>query len=755
MDEVQRLVGGSRLVTLTGSGGVGKTRLAQESVARLVDGYPGGVWLVELAPLADSQLVPQAVASALDVREAGPRPILETLIDTIRQRRLLLVLDNCEHLVEACAALASALLRSCPEVQILATSRQPLGLAGETVWQVPPLGLPPAAPNARGSPAPDSEAMRLFVERARTVQPTFTMTDRNASAIAGICGQLDGIPLAIELAAVWVKVLTVEEIAARLGDRFRFLTGGSQTAPPRQQTLERTLDWSYDLLGVAEQVFFRRLAVFEGGWTLDAAEAVCSDDPIGSNRVLALLTQLVDKSLVQAEAGHEPSRYRLLETTRHYAWARLVESGEVEAIRRRHAAYVLTVAREAEPGLLGPGQLAWLERLERERDNLRAALRWSVERGDTETELQLVASLWDFWWMRGYIKEGQAWLERALTREGGSPRARARAVHGAGLLATIRGDLNRGVAQFAESVAQFRELDEPGGAVRPLVDLGTSMWLLDDTPRAKAFLDEALRMAREVGDHWGTAYALYALGIYSYVHEQFDAAVAAGDEGVGVWRAVGDARGLAHTLWVLAAAVRGRGELDRAAALGRESLQLFQRLGETWGILNALMRLAASAALQERPARAARLLGAAEGLSDALGVPRNFPLWRLDLEHALAAGAAMEPVAFEAVLSAGRAMPLNDAVAFALSDDEVPASGMPAPQPLAPERGAPLSLREQEVAALIAHGATNRQIAESLAISELTADTHVRNIRRKLGARSRAQVASWAVRQGLVFSSNN
>jgi non-specific serine/threonine protein kinase len=755
MDEVQRLVGGSRLVTLTGTGGVGKTRLAQEAVARLVDGYPGGVWLVELAPLADSQLVPQAIASALGVRAAGPRPILDTLIDTIRQRRLLLVLDNCEHLVGACAALANALLRSCPEVQILATSRQPLGLDGETIWQVPPLRLPSEARDGWTSATTDSGAMRLFVERARAVQPAFTITDRNAPAIAQVCAELDGIPLAIELAAVWVKVLTVEEIAARLDDRFQMLTGGSPTAPPRQQTLERTLDWSYDLLGEAERRLFRRLAVFEGGWTLDAAEAVCGDNPIGSHRVLALLARLVDKSLVQTEAEHGLSRYRLLETTRHYAWARLVEADEVEEVRRLHADYVLALAREAEPGLLGPRQLAWLERLERERDNLRAALRWSIASGDGATELQLVASLWDYWWMRGYLSEGQDWIEGALTREGGSPSARARAVHGAALLTTIRGDLPRGITLFADSVARFRELGDRAGAIRPLVDLGTSMWLVDDTAQAKAFLDEGLHLAREVGDRWGTAYALYALGIHGYVHERYEAAVVAAEEAVAVWRTLGDTRGLAHTLWVLAAAVRGQGDLERATTLARESLRLFLQIGEVWGLLNALIRLAASAALQGQPARAARLLGVTDALSEALGVPPAFPLWRLDLEQARAARAAMEPVAFEAVQSAGRAMPLEDAVAFALSDDEVPSSAMPAIRPVAPGQRAPLTQREHEVAALISQGMTNRQIAAILGISELTADTHVRNIRRKLGARSRAQIASWAVRQGLVSSTND
>lgn len=754
MDEMRRLLGEIRLITLTGAGGVGKTRLALEVAAESVGVYAGGVWLVDLAPLADPQLVPQAVASVLSVREAGPRPILETLIATIRHRRLLLILDNCEHLVAACASLSDTLLRSCPDLQILATSRQPLGLTGEIIWRVPSLVLP-ASPRARlANVLTDSEATRLFVDRAAAALPTF-VADEHVSAIVQVCSELDGIPLAIELAAVWIKVLSVEEIAARLSDRFRLLTGGSRTALPRQQTLRGTLDWSYNLLGEAERVLLRRLAAFEGGWTLDAAETVCGDHAISQDEVLDLLAQLVDKSLVLADPQSMPGRYRLLETTRQYAGEYLEHSGEAETIRRRHTDYFLGLAKKAEQGLDGQRQAEWLERLDREHNNLRAALRWCVEWGDGEAELQLAAALWDFWWIRGYLSEGRDCIAGALARDGGgSPGARARALHGSGILVSVSGgDFAWATARFSESVALFRELGDLAGAVRPLADLGTATWLQGDVLLAEALLDEALRMAREVATSWGTGYALHSLGQYRCALGQYEAAAALIEEGVAAYRALGDNRGLAHNLLVQAAVVRGQGDPEGATALGKESLRMFRELWETWGILSALIKLAASAATQRHGERAARLLGAADALSEAIGMPLVFPAWRADFDQAVAAaGVAMEPTAFEAARSAGRAMPLDDAIAYALSEEE-PSPARPTSTGNLGRLGQPLSRRECEVAALVARGLTNRQIAEALVIADLTAETHVRNILRKLHVRSRAQVAAWAVTHGVATPS--
>ncbi|MGH2389011.1 MAG: ATP-binding protein, partial [Chloroflexota bacterium] len=474
--EVPALLGEARLVTLTGSGGVGKTRLALAVAGELVDHYPDGVWLVELAAQAEPVLVPGAVAAALDVREEPGRLLTATLQDSLRDRRLLLVLDNCEHLVAACADLAAALLRACPGLRILATSREGLQVSGECLWRVPSLTVPdpghPLPPELTGS----YEAVRLFVARARERRSDFTLNSQNARAVAEICARLDGIPLAIELAAARVGSLAVEGVAARLDDRFRLLTGGPRTALPRQRTLRAALVWSYDLLSEQEQVLLDSLSVFVGGWTLQAAEAVCgvggaegerlggsADLPdVGTWEVLDLLDRLVNKSLVQAEerAGGEV-RYALLETVRQYGQERLSAAGDAEATRRRHLAYFLALAEEAAPRLTDPEQGVWLGRLEADHDNLRAALGWARDSGVAEPALRLAAALWRFWATRGYLSEGRGWLEAVLAdSEQRWPTARAMALNGSGILAHHQGEYGRAETLHEESLALRRALED-------------------------------------------------------------------------------------------------------------------------------------------------------------------------------------------------------------------------------------------------------------------------------------------------------
>ncbi len=472
-----------RPLTVTGIGGAGKTRLALRVADGLRQAYPDGTWLVELAALADPARVPGAIAAALGVREEPHRPPLATLADSLRQRRLLLLLDNCEHLVAACAGAATALLQACPDLQILATSREQLGMAGETVWQLPPLAVPhPPTPHScfphpptpspswgegeRDGPHPPTpslsrgegeasflpspaagrgaggegsrgegwldevaevEAVRLFVERARASRPDFILTERNAEAVAHICRQLDGLPLAIELAAARLGALSVHDLAARLDNRFRMLSTGNRAALLRHRTLRGVLDWSYDLLSPAEGALLRRLAVFAGGWTLHAAELVCAEGVAEADDVVLLLSALVDKSLVGAPADgreerdgrdgrEEPApRYRLLETVRQYARERLVESGEARAVEQRHAAAYLALAERAAPELIGPRQQGWLDILERDHDNLRAALAWASARGEHELSLRLAAALWRFWSIRGYESGGRVWLDATLS----------------------------------------------------------------------------------------------------------------------------------------------------------------------------------------------------------------------------------------------------------------------------------------------------------------------------------------------------
>jgi predicted ATPase len=432
MLEVEFDLATSRLLTLTGAGGSGKTRLALEVARDLVEAYPDGVWLVELAPLSEAALVPRAVAEALEVLERPTEPLTDTLAEVLRDRQLLLVVDNCEHLLEASARLVDKLLDSCPRLRILATSREAIGVEGEIRWDVPPLSMPDPQHTLSPEELEGYESVRLFVERARGRDPSFSLSLHNALTVAEVCGRLEGIPLALELAAARVGTLSLEQILERLTDSLGLLTRGGRTAVPRQRTLKGTLDWSYDLLSEPERVLFGRLSTFAGGWTLVASEVVGSGEGVEEGEVLDLLSGLVDKSLVVAKGSDEGGvRYRLLEPVRQYALARLEESGETEAAKRAHAQHFLAMAEEAEPELLGPREAEWYDRLEDEHDNIRVALSWSLEGADPELGVRLAGAIWWFWHRHGHLSKGIRWLEAGLAEEGGtSATARVKALGG-------------------------------------------------------------------------------------------------------------------------------------------------------------------------------------------------------------------------------------------------------------------------------------------------------------------------------------
>src|SRR6516165_5771114 len=412
--EIKALLAQDRLLTLTGPGGAGKTRLALQVAADVLEGFKDGVWLVELAPLSNPDLVAQAIASAVNVREQPGRPILSTLTDDLQRKHLLVVLDNCEHVVDACARLANTMLRACPNLRILATSREALGIAGETSWRVPSLSLPDPERLPTLESLSAYEAVRLFIDRAVAALPTFTVTHENAPWIAQVCHRLDGIPLAVELAAVRVKSLSVQQIASRLDDRFRLLTGGSRVGLPHHQTLRAAMDWSYDMLSEPERGGLRHVAVFASGFALEAAEAVSEGDGVDASEVLDLVVRLVDKSLVVAEEQGGKVRYRLLETVRQYGRERLQESAETEAVKRRHRDWYLEFAERVGLNLFGAEQAVWFDRLQVEQGNLRAALTWSIENEAIEAASRLVAVLWRFWAVRGYFEEGSGWLQAVL-----------------------------------------------------------------------------------------------------------------------------------------------------------------------------------------------------------------------------------------------------------------------------------------------------------------------------------------------------
>jgi predicted ATPase/DNA-binding XRE family transcriptional regulator len=478
--DVKRLLSQARLVTLTGVGGTGKTRLALQVAAGQLDAsaIPDGVWLIELGALADPTLLCQTVAAVLGLREVPGRPLMDVLLDHLRRQRLLLVLDNCEHLIQGCAELAETLLRACPHLIILATSREALGVAGETTYHVPSLSLPDPDQIDAIDKVAQSEAARLFIQRAVATLPGFTVTSANAPAVAQICRRLDGIPLAIELAAARLRMLPVEQIASRLDDSFRLLTGGSRTALPRHQTLEALVDWSYALLTGPEQILLRRLAVFAGGFTLEAAEAVGAGDGLPADGVVELLARLIDKSLVLADApeGGVTARYRQLETIRQYGWAKLAASGEAEAARRRHATFYLTLAEAGVPsnpvGIPGPD---WHERIQTEQDNLRAAVTWSLAaKGGAELGLRLTLAVARFYGIRGYESEWRGWLEGALAHAEGMEHrpARARLLYHLGSRLAYQGNYAAGQARLDHSLRLFQELGDRQWSALVLGTLG-------------------------------------------------------------------------------------------------------------------------------------------------------------------------------------------------------------------------------------------------------------------------------------------
>jgi len=545
MQDARRLLTETRLLTLTGTGGAGKTRLALQVAAEAVEDYPGGVWLIELAALRDPALLTQAVAAVLGIgEEGGDRPLAQTLADALRPRSVLLVWDNCEHLVDACARLAETLLRACPGLRLLATSREALEIGGEAVLPVSSLALPPAGPSAGAQDVtPETlagcDSVRLFVERATTALPAFRLSAGNAPAVALVCARLDGIPLALELAAARVRVLTPEQIAGRLDDRFRLLSGGSRTALPRQQTLRALIDWSYDLLPSPEKTLLRRLSAFAGGWALEAAEAVCAGGEVEDWEVLDLLSRLVAKSLVMVEppdAGRV--RYRLLENLRSYAWERLVETAEADAIAARHAACFLAFAEEGEPELSGPEQATWLDRLERDHDNLRAALAHSHDsEGSVEAGLRLAGALWKFWWMRGYFSEGRFFLRWVLARSvEAAPSVRAKVLTGAGILAEAQGDYVSAVAHHQEGLAIYRSLGDTAKIAQALNNLGNAASSQEDWEHAADYYGQGLNLYHALGDEGRAAILLMNIGIVANHQQQYIKARSLYEESLEIFR---------------------------------------------------------------------------------------------------------------------------------------------------------------------------------------------------------------------------
>jgi predicted ATPase/DNA-binding CsgD family transcriptional regulator len=750
ISEVGRLLGEARLLTLTGPGGSGKTRLALAVAFEVVEKYEDGVWLVELASLSDSELVPEAVASVLGVREATGTPLLGTLAEHLRSRSMLLVLDNCEHLIEASASLAEALLRRCPDLSILATSREALGITGESIFAVPPLSLP----DPRRLPDPEMlaryEATRLFFERARAVKHDFSLTGGNAVAVAQVCYRLDGIPLAIELAAARARVLSVEQISARLDDSFGLLSGGGRrSALAHQRTLRAAMDWSHDLLSSEERILLRRLSVFAGGFVLEAAEAVGTGEGIEEAGVLDLMGSLVDKSLVLTMEQDEEARYRLLETVRQYASEKLEETGEADGVRRRHARYYLALAEEAERGSSGPDQARWLERLEAEHDNLRAALGWSLGGGGAEVGLGLAAALWSFWYTHGHLSEGRRWLESAvLENDPLRTRAKARALGGAGYIALFQGEYEAAKALLEEGLLLYRELEEKEGIASSLIYLGFVAVLGErDLETVPALYEEAVGLGPEIEDRRVVANLLLFQGLITIGQGDYERAAELHEEALVLFREIRDVQGMGHCLNNLALVAVIQGEYDEASTLIRENLLIATGSDYKLIIYYSLLGLGLVAASREQPARAARLWGAVEAMEEVFGI-RITPLARSATNyesHLAASRSRLGEAAWEATWVEGRAMTPEQAVEYALEPPQE------APQPESPPiYPSGLSTREVEVLRLVARGMTNAQIAQELFISPRTVNGHLRSVYHKIGSSTRAEATRFALEHGLL-----
>ncbi len=659
IQDIKQLLSQTRLLTLTGGGGCGKTRLALQVAGDLLEEYDDGVRFVEFATLSDPTFVPQTVAATVGVREEPGRPLTDTLVDHLRAKSLCLLLDNCEHVLLACAQLTETLLRRCPSLRILATSRHVLGIAGEVTYRVPSLSLPELQRQLSPADLIQYEAVRLFIERAAVSRPGFVLTDAAAPAVIRICHALDGIPLAIELSAARVKVLSVTQIAERLDDRFRLLTGGREAVLPRQQTLQAMMDWSYQLLSPQEQTLLRELSVFAGGSTLEAVEAVCMGEGVVERGALDLLTDLVDKSLVIADQHGATVRYRLLETVRQYARERLEDSSTAVTVRRRHRDWCLAFAEESDPGRLMAEEL-WLERMGQEHDNLRAALELSPDAGESEAGLRLAVALSWFWQVRGYWSEGRLWLEAGLARGRGAASAlRAKALNGAGILALSQGDYHRARTLGEESLVMHRDLRDKVGIASSLRILGNVMYeqgnykaarelheeslacarAAEDKPsigaasvnlaivashegdygRAGAMCIDSLVVFREVRDKRGTAVALNMLGILASDQGDYMTARSWYEESLAIRRELGDKRGIAASISGLARAAREQADYTLAQALYEDGLRIQQELGDKHGIAASLTGLGLVAWHLSDSTRATALLGKSLMLRRAQG----------------------------------------------------------------------------------------------------------------------------------------
>ncbi|MFD1364132.1 ATP-binding protein [Actinoplanes sichuanensis] len=723
--QVRERLATSRLVTLTGPGGAGKTRLAVEAAGEARRAFPDGVWFVDLAALTEDGRVASAVAAALAIRDQSARPALDRLTEFLTDRQALLLLDNCEHVLDACATLADTVLRHAPGTRILATSRQSLGIDGEHVLPVPPL-----------SPV---ESVTLLTDRAAAVAPGFTVTGVNSEAVARLCTRLDGIPLAIELAATRLRTLSIDQLLQRLEDRFALLSVGSRVAAPRQRTLRATVDWSYGLCTPAEQRLWARLSVFTGGFDLDAAEAVCAGDGLERADILDLLDQLATQSLVT----HRGARFGMLETIREYGQSRLAELGEQDTLRRRHRAYYLDLAVRGERDWCGPGQEQTLARVRAEHGNLRAAFEEFLTDPDgAEPALTLAAALRWHWSADGLISEGREWLERALARPAPDGRARADALWVGAWVPLLQGDQETARERLAECRRVAAATGDPVPAAHAASQAGTANLFRGDMPAAITEFRAAVDALETAGETAGVLHAQFQLAITLSHCGEHEQATAIARRAIDVGEARGEHLSQSYARWVLAFDTWRRGDPEQAHHLVLAALGLQSGFRDAVGAGLMIETLGWIAGSAGRPERAAQLLGTAYSIWRSIGTHVGVFGPPLGVHHdrcAAAATRALRPAAYRAAFEQGVQPTLEAAIGYALRQPTAVA-----PAPAGDDPG--LTRREREIADLIAEGLSNRAIAQRLVLSTRTVDGHVQNLLAKLGFSSRSQVAAWVAR---------
>jgi predicted ATPase/DNA-binding CsgD family transcriptional regulator len=739
--ELEHLLHRSRLLTLTGAGGAGKTRLALELARSSLERFPDGVWLVDLAALTDAAFLPQAVLLALGAKETRRRSQVEAVAARIGNGRALVVIDNCEHLLESTANLCVALLQACPRLRIVTTSREPLGVDGEHTWRAPSLGLPDLAAPADTDALLRSPAVRLLADRAVHVRSDFRATAHNAVVLAQICHRLDGIPLAIELAAARMALLTPQELLARLDDRFELLAGG-RGALPRHRTLRATVDWSYQLLDSAEATTFRRLSVFANGFTVADAEAVCAGPPIERRELPLLLSRLLDKSLLTTDevpAGH--TRLGMLDTLRQYAQEKLFESGESESVRQRHAAHFRDLARESDVKTTGPDTAEWLDRLELERDNLRAALDWLLGH-DSEACLQMTGALMRFWRVRGSESEGSRRLRAALDAAPAHTAARGIALYRLADIDRRHNDAAAGKTHAGEAFLIASELGETEMMIQARIQLAWALVLEGDLASAAGHLEATRDFAADHSEARLLARSLNELCLLSYYARDLAAARTYGEHGLEICRGLGDSLAVAAVLENLGWIATDAGEHEEARLHLLASLDLALRVGSVKDVANAIQGLARVAAATGQNRAALQLGAVATTVLDELGLSRMAPFDRNFEESMQAARAALSKRAAEEAWAEGQRLSVEEAIRMvrpATGPDHDGRRG----------KSLPLTVRESEVAVLVARGMTNKEIAAALRISERTVDAHLEHMLNKLGYHSRAEIAAWAARHDL------